>query len=41
MGCGDLSIKDRYGIRRWAGLGVIAGNVIHTGTHLAEQARSR
>ena len=29
------------GIRRWVGLGVIADNVIHIGTHLAEQARSR
>jgi transposase, IS5 family len=25
------------GIRRWVGLGVIADNVIHVGTHLAEQ----
>jgi IS5 family transposase len=29
------------GIRRWVGLGVIADNVIHVGTHLAEQARTR
>jgi len=29
------------GIRRWVGLGVIADNVIHIGTHLAEQARPR
>lgn len=29
------------GIQRWVGLGVIADNVIHIGTHLAEQARSR
>lgn len=27
------------GIRRWVGLGVIADNVIHIGSHLAEQAR--
>jgi IS5 family transposase len=27
------------GIRRWVGLGVIADNVIHIGTHRAEQAR--
>jgi len=37
--------RSRYrgpdGIRRWVGLGVIADNVIHIGTHLAEQARSR
>ena len=29
------------GIRRWVGLGVIADNVIHIGTHLAAQTRSR
>ena len=29
------------GIRRWVGLGVIADNLIHIGTHLAEQARPR
>jgi IS5 family transposase len=29
------------GIRRWVGLGVIADNVIHIGTHLAEEARPR
>lgn len=29
------------GIRRWVGLGVIADNIIHIGTHLAEQAHSR
>jgi IS5 family transposase len=29
------------GIQRWVGLGVIADNVIHIGTHLAEQARPR
>jgi IS5 family transposase len=29
------------GIRRWVGLGVIADNVIHIGTHLAERTRSR
>lgn len=29
------------GIRRWVGLGVIADNLIHIGTHLAEQARLR
>src|ERR1700730_2642743 len=33
--------KGSDGIRRWVGLGVIADNVIHIGTHLAEQARSR
>ena len=33
--------KGQAGIRRWVGLGVIADNVIHIGTHLAEQARSR
>lgn len=27
------------GIRRWVGLGVIADNVIHIGSHLAEQTR--
>jgi IS5 family transposase len=31
--------KGPDGIRRWVGLGVIADNVIHIGTHLAEQAR--
>jgi IS5 family transposase len=29
------------GIRRWVGLGVIADNVIHIGTHLAGQSRSQ
>jgi len=29
------------GIRRWVGLGVIADNIIHIGTHLAEQALFR
>ena len=29
------------GIRRWVGLGVISDNLIHIGTHLAEQARLR
>jgi transposase, IS5 family len=33
--------KGPDGIRRWVGLGVIADNVIHLGTHLAEPARSR
>ncbi len=33
--------KGPDGIRRWVGLGVIADNVIHIGTHLAEQARPR
>jgi IS5 family transposase len=33
--------KGPDGIRRWVGLGVIADNVIHIGTHLVEQARSR
>jgi IS5 family transposase len=33
--------KGSDGIRRWVGLGVIADNVIHIGTHLADQARSR
>jgi IS5 family transposase len=31
--------KGPAGIRRWVGLGVIADNIIHIGTHLAEQAR--
>jgi IS5 family transposase len=29
------------GIQRWVGLGIIADNLIHIGTHLAEQARPR
>jgi len=37
--------RSRYpgpnGIRRWVGFGVIADNVIHIGTHLAEQAVPR
>jgi len=33
--------KGSNGIRRWVGFGVIADNVIHLGTHLAEQARLR
>jgi transposase, IS5 family len=33
--------KGPDGIRRWVGLGVIADNVIHIGTHLAAQSRSR
>jgi transposase, IS5 family len=33
--------KGPAGIRRWVGLGVIADNLIHIGTHLAAQARSR
>jgi IS5 family transposase len=33
--------KKPDGIRRWVGLGVIADNIIHIGTHLAEQARPR
>src|SRR5262249_9089434 len=33
--------KGPDGIRRWVGLGVIADNVIHIGTHLAEQVRSQ
>jgi len=37
--------RSRYrgtdGIRRWVGLGVIADNIIHIGTHLAQQARPR
>ena len=33
--------KGPAGIRRWVGLGIIADNVIHIGTHLAEQARLR
>ena len=33
--------KGSAGIRRWVGLGVIADNLIHIGTHLAEQTRSR
>jgi IS5 family transposase len=31
--------KGPDGLRRWVGLGVIADNVIHIGTHLAEQTR--
>ncbi len=42
MGCGDRSgHKGPDGIQRWVGLGVIADNVIHIGTHLAEQTRPR
>jgi IS5 family transposase len=33
--------KGPAGMRRGVGLGVIADNVIHLGTHLAGQARSR
>ena len=33
--------KGPAGIQRWVGLGVIADNVIHIGTHLAEQSISR
>ncbi len=33
--------KGPDGIQRWVGLGVIADNVIHIGTHLAEQTRPR
>jgi IS5 family transposase len=33
--------KGPDGIRRWVGLGVIADNIIHIGTHLAEQALLR
>jgi transposase, IS5 family len=33
--------KGPDGIRRWVGLGVIADNIIHIGTRLAEQARPR
>ncbi|MGH7838078.1 MAG: ISNCY family transposase [Candidatus Binataceae bacterium] len=33
--------KGPDGFRRWVGLGVIAGNIIHIGTRLAEQARPR
>jgi IS5 family transposase len=33
--------KGPDGIRRWVGLGVIADNIIHIGTHRAEQARPR
>ena len=33
--------KGPDGMRRWVGLGVIADNVIHIGTHLAGQATSR
>jgi IS5 family transposase len=33
--------KGSDGIRRWVGLGVIADNLIHIGTHLAERDRSR
>jgi IS5 family transposase len=30
-----------HGIRRWVGLGVIADNLIHIGTHMAEKVRPR
>jgi transposase, IS5 family len=33
--------KGSGGVRRWVGLGVIADNVIHIGTQLAERTRSR
>ena len=33
--------KGPDGIRRWVGLAVIADNLIHIGTHLAEQDRPR
>ncbi|HEY6372356.1 MAG TPA: ISNCY family transposase [Candidatus Sulfotelmatobacter sp.] len=33
--------KGSGGIRRWVGLGVIADNIIHIGTHLAEQTYLR
>src|SRR6266481_3617860 len=33
--------KGPDGTRRWVGLGVIADNLIHIGTHLAERARLR
>ncbi len=33
--------KGPDGIQRWVGLGVIADNIIHIGTHLAEQAHPR
>jgi transposase, IS5 family len=33
--------KGPAGIQRWVGLGVIGDNLIHIGTHLAEQARPR
>ena len=33
--------RGRDGIRRWVGLGVIADNLIHIGTHLAEQTRTQ
>jgi len=33
--------RGRAGIQRWVGLGVMADNVIHIGTHLAKQARPR
>jgi transposase, IS5 family len=33
--------KGPAGIRRWVGLGVIADNLIHIGTHLADQSRSQ
>ncbi len=36
-----LLYRGLNGIRRWVGLGVIADNVIHIGTHLAQQARPR
>jgi IS5 family transposase len=33
--------KGQDGIRRWVGLGIIADNLIHIGTHLAEAARPK
>ena len=33
--------KGPAGIRRWVGLGVIADNLIHIGTHLAKRAHTR
>ncbi len=33
MGCGDQLYKGPDGIQRWVGLGVVADNVIHIGTH--------
>ena len=42
MGCGDRSTKDRTASSAGSDLlGVIADNVIHIGTHLAEQTRPR
>ena len=35
---GELAPLD--GVKRWVGLGVIADNVIHIGSHLANQQKA-